>query len=126
MLSVTSKSAITPSFMGLIATMLAGVLPNIFLASFPTARIFLVPRASLLMATTDGSLDKIPLPFTKTKVEDVPRSIAKSLENNPKRLSNSMILSSSGKIKSITANNALIIRIRLAKARTQKHLSTNR
>ena len=37
MYSVTSKSAITPSFMGRIAAMLSGVLPSMALASAPTA-----------------------------------------------------------------------------------------
>jgi len=35
--SVTSKSAITPSFIGRIASMLPGTLPSICLASVPTA-----------------------------------------------------------------------------------------
>ena len=43
MLSVTSKSAITPSFIGLMATILPGVRPNILLASSPTARTLEVP-----------------------------------------------------------------------------------
>ena len=42
MASVTSKSAITPSFMGLMALMLSGVRPNIFFASAPTVQVFTV------------------------------------------------------------------------------------
>src|SRR5258708_5683240 len=38
MRSVTLKSAMTPSFMGRMATMFPGVRPNICLASLPTAR----------------------------------------------------------------------------------------
>ncbi len=37
--SVTSKSAMTPSFIGRMATMLPGVRPSISLASLPTASI---------------------------------------------------------------------------------------
>jgi hypothetical protein len=59
--SVTSKSAMTPSFMGRMATMLPGVRPSISFASLPTFSTVLVP---FLMATTDGSLRTIPLPFT--------------------------------------------------------------
>ena len=40
---MTSKSAMTPSFIGRIATMLPGVRPSISLASLPTARTFLGP-----------------------------------------------------------------------------------
>src|SRR2546430_13343404 len=43
MASVISKSAITPSFIGRIATMLPGVRPSILFASSPTARTFVVP-----------------------------------------------------------------------------------
>ena len=57
--SVTSKSAMTPSFIGLIATMLPGVRPSISFASLPTASIFPV---TLLMATIEGSLTTMPLP----------------------------------------------------------------
>ena len=63
MASVTSKSAITPSFMGRMATMLPGVRPSISLASLPTANTRL-PRLSLRTATTEGSRRTIPLPFT--------------------------------------------------------------
>ena len=51
-LSVTSKFEITPSLSGLIATILSGVLPSIFLASSPTATIELVLSS---IATTEGS-----------------------------------------------------------------------
>ena len=42
--SVTSKSAITPSFIGRIAEIFAGVRPNICLASRPTAATIFVNR----------------------------------------------------------------------------------
>jgi hypothetical protein len=58
---VASKSAITPSFIGLMAAMFEGVLPSIFFASAPTATVFLL---SFLMTTTDGSSQTIPFPFT--------------------------------------------------------------
>ncbi|CAB4531078.1 unannotated protein [freshwater metagenome] len=61
MRSVVSKSAITPSFRGRIATMLPGVRPIIFLASIPTARI---PPVSWLTATTEGSFKTMPRPRT--------------------------------------------------------------
>jgi len=41
--SATSKSAITPSRIGRIASMLPGVRPSISLASSPTASTFLTP-----------------------------------------------------------------------------------
>jgi hypothetical protein len=58
---VVSKSAMTPSLRGRMATMWPGVRPIIALASVPTARmaLFLV-----LMATTDGSLRATPRPRT--------------------------------------------------------------
>jgi len=90
MASVTSKSAMTPSFMGRMATMLPGVRPSIFLASAPTASTLLTPRASFLTATTDGSESTIPLPFTYTSVLAVPRSMARSLEKNPNAESKSL------------------------------------
>ena len=77
--SVTSKSAITPSFIGLMATMLPGVRPSISFASFPTASI---RPLTLLMATMDGSLTTMPFPRAYTQVFAVPRSMARSLENN--------------------------------------------
>ena len=58
--SVTSKSAITPDFMGRIATMLPGVRPSISLAFNPTARTLLEPFS---IATTLGSLKTMPRPF---------------------------------------------------------------
>ena len=61
MRSVVSKSAMTPSFSGRIATMLPGVRPIIRLASVPTARMAAV---LVLIATTDGSLRTMPLPRT--------------------------------------------------------------
>ena len=57
MASVTSKSAMTPSLSGRMATMLAGVRPSISLASVPTART----RFSFFsMATTEGSSTTMP------------------------------------------------------------------
>ena len=55
--SVISKSAITPSFIGLIAFTVPGVLPNISLASCPTAKGFFV---SASIATILGSFKTIP------------------------------------------------------------------
>src|ERR1700689_4374335 len=77
MRSVTLKSAITPSFMGLMATMLPGVRPSISFASFPTAS---TSPVFLLIATMEGSLTTMPLPRAYTKVLAVPKSIARSLE----------------------------------------------
>src|ERR1035438_1103573 len=78
MRSVTLKSAITPSFMGLMATMLPGVRPSISFASLPTAS---TSPLFLLMATIEGSLTTMPFPLAKTSVLAVPRSIARSEEN---------------------------------------------
>jgi len=58
--SVTSKSAMTPSFMGRIATMFPGVRPSISLAALPTASTLFV---ILLIATIDGSLTTMPRPL---------------------------------------------------------------
>src|SRR4029077_20868679 len=69
----------TPSFIGLMATMLPGVRPSMSLASLPTAS---TRPLTLLMATIDGSLTTMPLPRAYTQVLAVPRSIARSLENN--------------------------------------------
>ena len=61
--SATSKSAITPSLIGRMASILPGVRPSINFASSPTAKTFFPPSFTWY-ATTDGS-DKItPLPFT--------------------------------------------------------------
>src|SRR5215471_2933402 len=76
----------TPSFIGLIATMLPGVRPSISLASLPTASM---RPLTLLIATIDGSLTTIPFPRAYTQVLAVPRSIARSLEkseNSERRL----------------------------------------
>ena len=59
--SVTSKSAMTPSFIGRTAMMPSGVRPSMRLASRPTPLIFFVSRS---IATTDGSLRTMPSPFT--------------------------------------------------------------
>src|ERR1700686_3084877 len=69
----------TPSFIGLIATMFPGVRPSMSLASFPTAS---TRPFTLLMATIDGSLTTMPFPRAYTQVLAVPRSMARSLENN--------------------------------------------
>ena len=60
-ISVILKSAITPSFNGLIAWTLPGVLPNISFASCPTANGFLVSSS---IDTTEGSFTTIPSPLT--------------------------------------------------------------
>ena len=77
--SVTSKSAMTPSFIGLIATMLPGVRPSISLAPVPTAS---TRPVTLLTATMDGSLTTMPRPFVYTQVFAVPRLIARSVDRN--------------------------------------------
>src|SRR5580704_17197221 len=79
--SVTLKSAITPSFIGLMATTFPGVRPSISFASRPTAT---TSPLFLLIATIEGSLTTIPLPFEYTSVFAVPRSIARSEENKLK------------------------------------------
>src|SRR5437870_9043289 len=53
--SVTLKSAMTPSFIGLMATTLPGVRPSISLASRPTAT---TSPVALLMATIEGSFTR--------------------------------------------------------------------
>src|ERR671916_2137500 len=78
--SVTSKSAITPSLRGRMATMLPGVLPSIRLAAEPTATTLSV---LLSMATTEGSESTMPCPLTNTSVFAVPRSIATSRPKSP-------------------------------------------
>src|SRR5688572_31576677 len=72
----------TPSFIGLIATMFPGVRPSMSFASFPTASI---RPLTLLMATIEGSFTTMPLPRAYTHVFAVPRSIARSLENSENR-----------------------------------------
>ena len=59
--SVTSKSAITPSFSGRIAWIVPGVRPSMRLASIPTACTSAVRES---IATTDGSDSTIPRPRT--------------------------------------------------------------
>ena len=80
---VTSKSAMTPSFIGRMAMMLPGVLPIMRFASSPTAS---TSPFSLFIATTDGSRRTMPLPFTCTNVFAVPRSMPISRDKPPKRL----------------------------------------
>src|SRR5215212_2350308 len=77
--SVTSKSAMTPSFKGRMATMLPGVRPNILFAALPTATTLSV---LLSIATTEGSERTIPCPLTNTSVFAVPRSTAASRPNS--------------------------------------------
>ena len=77
--SVTSKSAMTPSFKGRMAMMLPGVHPSMLLTAEPTATTLSV---LLSMATTEGSERTIPSPLTNTPVFDVPRSTATSRPNN--------------------------------------------
>src|SRR5260370_24707653 len=60
MRSVTLKSAMTPSFMGRMATMFRGVRPTISLASLHTAS---TSPLVLLIATMEGSFTTIPFPF---------------------------------------------------------------
>ena len=58
----------------------SGVLPIIFLASIPIARILLSCSET---ATTEGSFKTIPLPGKNTRVFAVPRSIPNFFESNP-------------------------------------------
>src|SRR6476659_9085249 len=69
----------TPSFIGLMATMLPGVRPSISFAPVPTAS---TRPVTLLTATIDGSLTTMPRPLAYTQVLAVPRSMAKSVERN--------------------------------------------
>ena len=59
--SVTSKSAMTPSFSGRIAEIVPGVRPSIRLASMPTACTSPLRES---IATTDGSDSTMPRPRT--------------------------------------------------------------
>ena len=61
--SATSKSAITPSRNGRIASILPGVRPSIILASSPTASTCCLPL-TFAIATTEGSFNTIPRPLT--------------------------------------------------------------
>ena len=79
--SVTTKSAITPSFKGRIAEILPGVLPNIVFASSPTAKTDFLPPSSIT-ATTDGSFKTTPCSLRTTSVLAVPKSIAISCDHN--------------------------------------------
>ena len=78
--SVMSKSEMTPSRRGRMATMLPGVRPSICWASVPT---FSRVPLSLSMATTEGSRSTTPLPLTYTRMEAVPKSIPMSFANIP-------------------------------------------
>ena len=73
----------TPSFSGWMTRISGGVRPIIAFASFPTARI---EWSSSRIDTIEGSLTTMPSPGTNTKVFDVPRSIATSLENLRKNI----------------------------------------
>src|SRR6202521_4313694 len=84
--SVTLKSAMTPSFIGLMATTLPGVRPSISFASRPTAT---TSPLDLFIATIEGSLTTMPLPCANTSVFAVPRSMARSEE---KRLNTDLML----------------------------------
>ncbi len=64
MVSVISKSAITPSLSGRMATIEPGVRPSIFFASEPIASTRREPRESFCTATTEGSLQTMPSPLT--------------------------------------------------------------
>src|ERR1043165_4204164 len=77
MRSAASKSAMTPSRIGLMAVMLPGVRPSISFASLPTASICAL---TVLNATMEGSLRTMPRPRANTQVLAVPRSIARSFE----------------------------------------------
>ena len=81
--SVTSKSEITPSCNGRMATICDGVRPTISFASLPIAFTLLRLRDEMSMATTDGSLITMPLFFTWTSVLAVPKSIPISSEKSP-------------------------------------------
>ena len=80
--SVTSKSAITPSFNGRIAEIVPGVRPSIRLASIPTAWTSPLREST---ATTLGSDSTMPRPRTYTRVLAVPRSTAISRPPKPVR-----------------------------------------
>ena len=75
--SVISKSAITPSFIGRMARIFAGVLPSMSLASDPTAWIRPLRSST---TTMEGSRRTMPRPRIYTSVLAVPRSIARSEE----------------------------------------------
>jgi hypothetical protein len=64
MFPVISKSAITPSLSGRIATIEPGVRPSIFFASEPIANTRREPLEFFCIATTEGSLQTIPSPLT--------------------------------------------------------------
>src|SRR6202171_831619 len=91
--SVTSKSAITPSLRGRMATISAGVRPSIFRASVPTERTTLL---GFDIATTEGSLRTMPWPRTCTSVLAVPRSIPMSEDQSPRTESITLISGSRG------------------------------
>ena len=88
--SVTVKSAITPSFIGRMASMLPGTLPSMALASWPTAWIVFLPCGppSWRIATTEGSSSTMPLSRTKIRVLAVPRSMARSVEKYRRKAPN--------------------------------------
>ncbi|GIS54655.1 hypothetical protein Ct9H90mP29_16970 [bacterium] len=63
------------------------VLPNIALASSPTATIV---SSWTFRVTIDGSLTTMPLPLSQIKVFAVPRSMATSPESQFKTLGNDL------------------------------------
>src|SRR5881296_810405 len=81
--SVTSKSAMTPSFNGRIAEIVPGVRPSMRFASTPTACTSPVRES---IATTEGSDRTMPRPRTYTSVFAVPRSTAMSRPPKPVRV----------------------------------------
>src|SRR3954468_18779661 len=80
--SVTSKSAMTPSFSGRMAWIVPGVRPSIRLASMPTA---CTSEARASIAPPRCSENTIPPPRTYTSVFAVPRSTAMSRPPKPVR-----------------------------------------
>ena len=61
--SATSKSAMTPSRNGRMASIFPGVRPSMSLASSPTASTWALPRW-VAIATTEGSSRTMPRPLT--------------------------------------------------------------
>jgi hypothetical protein len=87
--SAASKSAITPSRIGRIVVIEAGVLPSIAWASWPTASVL---SLAVLTATIEGSSTTMPRPGANTMVFAVPRSMARS------RAPKASMLSSKGRL----------------------------
>src|SRR5438445_419833 len=66
--SVTSKSAITPSFSGLIAWIVPGVRPSIRLASIPTACTSPVRESIATTLGSDSTIPRAPAPLAAREV----------------------------------------------------------